>query len=92
MNPRPPRRSRHPAAFLAEPPALAGLLLLALAGAAVGWRVGHLAGAAPGAALGLLLAAALAVLVERLPVAQRLAPGPGPYTALPAPRRHPGNG
>ncbi|MFC9324635.1 hypothetical protein [Kitasatospora sp. NPDC057015] len=50
--------------WLAEHPAVAGALLLPLAGGWIGWWVQRLPGAGVGVLVGLLVAAALAALVE----------------------------
>jgi hypothetical protein len=51
--------------WLVQPAAFAALLLLATAGAVIGWRAGRLAGAAIGAGAGLLVAVLLLVAVDR---------------------------
>ncbi|WP_435057984.1 hypothetical protein [Streptomyces sp. bgisy060] len=50
--------------WLTEPPALSALVLLSLAGGAVGWRVQHFHGLWAGALLGLCAGGALGALVE----------------------------
>ena len=52
--------------WLTQSAVLAAVLVLAAAGAAIGWRAGGLTGLAVGAGVGLLVAALLVVAVDRL--------------------------
>lgn len=52
--------------WFAQPAALAAVLVLAAAGAAIGWRVGGPAGTVVGAGAALVVAALLAIAADRL--------------------------
>ena len=52
--------------WLMQPTALAALLVLATAGAAIGWRMGGLAGTAVGAGVALAVAVLLVIAADRL--------------------------
>ncbi|WP_367138212.1 hypothetical protein [Saccharothrix sp. HUAS TT1] len=78
----PERRRAGSWRWLAQSAVLAAVLVLATAGAAIGWRVGGLTGVAVGAGAGLLVAALLVLAADRLTSA---------LVARPPDRRRPGD-